>query len=318
MDAGLLGGLISAGATVIGAGGQAYASGKMNKRAEKFNREEAANQRAWNEKMQAQQNSWNMELWNKENEYNSPEAQVERLRAAGLNPLYYGLDGNGNASSLESAQALGYQRADAPNYANPLEGFGDIATKVAQVANIQADTAKKTQESLTEVQNREKIQAEIENTKQQYNNLVENEALTKVQRERAQKDLEWLDRINEATVGAQEAKTKLDSAQEKRILELLPGEKEMQKMSIEDFEHRWNKLDAEIANLAAQTGISKLDIENYALNHLSNGIMGSGISVQNIGKGLKGLAKKVKDITTKKAQDDSNYQGQGILAEDNR
>lgn len=309
--------VIAGGAAVIGAGINAAGQSKLNKRTMKFNAEQAEIQRQWSEAMADKQNAWNYERWLEQNEYNSPTAQYQRLRDAGLNPLFYGLDGTGNAGELTAAQPLGYERANMPNMANPMAPFGDLAMQIAQISNIQADTAKKGQETLTEIQQREKIMAEIENTKQQYNNLVESEALTKAQREKAQKDLEWLDRINTATVGAAEAKAKLDSATEKRILELLPGEKEIQKMEIEDFEHKWAKISAEIGKISKETGILDKDLENYALNHLSNGVMGSGISVQNIGKGLQKLADKVKDITTKKAQD-PNYQGEGILAEDNR
>lgn len=313
----ILDGIFNAVGSIAGGAIQNAGAKKRNREMMEFEREEAATQREWNEAMMDKQNAWNYEMWQKENEYNSPEAQYERLREAGLNPMFYGLDGTGNAGQLSSAEALGYQRASAPNLENPGAAFANTAMQIAQIANIQADTAKKGQETLTEVQQREKIMAEIENTKQQYNNLVENEALTKAQREKVQKDLEWLDRINTATVGAAEAKARLDSATEKRILELLPGEKEMQKMEIEDFEHRWAKISAEISKISKETGILDKDLENYALNHLSNGVMGSGISVQNIGKGLKKLSEKVKDITTKKAED-PNYQGEGILAEDNR
>lgn len=56
-----------------------------------------------------EQNDWNMMMWNKENEYNSPAAKLARLQAAGLNPLFYGLDGAGTASSLQSADLANQQ-----------------------------------------------------------------------------------------------------------------------------------------------------------------------------------------------------------------
>lgn len=48
---------------------------------------------------QAQQNQWNIEQWNRNNEYNTPENQVKRLQAAGINPYVSGLDGSGNSAS---------------------------------------------------------------------------------------------------------------------------------------------------------------------------------------------------------------------------
>ena len=44
-----------------------------------------------NERMQQRQNQWNLEQWNRNNAYNHPVAQMQRLKAAGLNPdLMYG------------------------------------------------------------------------------------------------------------------------------------------------------------------------------------------------------------------------------------
>ena len=39
-----------------------------------------------NERMQHEQNKWNLEQWNRNNAYNSPAAQMQRFKAAGLNP----------------------------------------------------------------------------------------------------------------------------------------------------------------------------------------------------------------------------------------
>lgn len=126
-DAALIGGL----ATVAAAGTSAIASGKMNKRAEKFNKEEAERQRQWNEAMAEKQNAWNYEMWLEQNKYNSPASQVERLRAAGLNPIYYGLDGS-SAGEITAAQPLGYERAEISNYANPIAAGLDAASTIAQ------------------------------------------------------------------------------------------------------------------------------------------------------------------------------------------
>lgn len=110
----------------------------QNRKNREFEREEAEKEREWNEKMFNETNAWNLEMWNKENEYNTPEAQVQRMRDAGLNPMYYGLDGAGSAGDVGSAQALGYERASVGNQVNPIEG----ALQMAQLAQIQAQTEK--------------------------------------------------------------------------------------------------------------------------------------------------------------------------------
>lgn len=55
------------------------------------------------------QNDWNIDQWNRENAYNSPSAKLMRMQEAGLNPLFYGLDGVNTASHLESADLANQQ-----------------------------------------------------------------------------------------------------------------------------------------------------------------------------------------------------------------
>lgn len=93
-------------------------------------------QMKWNEQMMDKQNAWSLNMWNKTNAYNTPAMQKERMLDAGMNPLYYGLDGS-SANGLESAQALGYQQANV-NFENPLQG----ALLKAQIENVQANTNK--------------------------------------------------------------------------------------------------------------------------------------------------------------------------------
>lgn len=68
--------------------------------------------RAWQSKLQqdqfARQSAWQEDMWKKQNEYNSPLAQINRLQAAGINPvasLYGGSAGSaaGNSQSLPNA-----------------------------------------------------------------------------------------------------------------------------------------------------------------------------------------------------------------------
>lgn len=274
--------LIKGAGTAIAGGASALAAGNLNRKNREFQQAEAEKQRAWNETMAEKQNAWNYEMWQKATEYDSPVNQVQRLRDAGLNPLFYGLDGNASQSAPTAAQPLGYERADAGNWANPVQSGLDAAIKVAQVSNIQADTAKKNEETLTETQRREKIQADIANAKQELQNMLAQEGLTNAQKDQIQKNIAWCDRLNEATIAEKEADAALKEWQKKRVEELLEGEKILQSKTIEDFDHKWEKIRAEIAKMAKETGVLALDIENYALNHASNGFMGTGLSLQNL------------------------------------
>lgn len=278
--------LVGAGATILGTGISAVGQSSLNKKTREFNREEAEKQRAWSEQMYNAQNSWNYERWQEQNAYNNPEAQVQRMRDAGLNPLFYGLDGS-SAGEVSSAQPLGYERAQLGALPNPFSGFGDTALKVAQIANIQANTAKTGEETLSEVQRRERIIADIDLAKQELNNMKSSQNLTDKQIEQIDRNLSWLDRLNEATIAEKESRSKLDDSQRKRIEELLDGEKLIQSKTAEDFDKRWQKIEYEIEKMSKETGILQKDIENYALNHASNGFMGTGLSLQNLFRAIK-------------------------------
>ena len=136
----------AAGGSIIGALG----SYLTNKQRMKFEQQEAEKQRIWNEQQAEKQNEWNLEQWNRTNEYNTASAQVQRLKDAGLNPMYYGIDGVA-AQPTQAAQPLGYDRASVPNIENPLAGVAstfmqakslqkDIEMKNAQIDKLKADT----------------------------------------------------------------------------------------------------------------------------------------------------------------------------------
>ncbi len=56
-----------------------------------------------NEDMQRRQNAWNLEQWHRNNAYNHPAAQMQRLKAAGLNPdLMYGQNAAGAMGNSSS------------------------------------------------------------------------------------------------------------------------------------------------------------------------------------------------------------------------
>lgn len=105
---------VAAGASLLSSGGQIYASGKMNKKT-----------REWNEKMYGLQRQDALEDWNLQNSYNSPEQQMARLRAAGLNPnLVYDNGATHTAAPVRSTDVKSWN-PETPNVA----GIGDAAIK---------------------------------------------------------------------------------------------------------------------------------------------------------------------------------------------
>lgn len=107
--------LIGAGVSGGSAGLSAISSGKMNRRALKynkwalqqqmaFNEQQAQLGRDWSEEMMSQQNEWNLEQWNRENKFNAPAAQRARLEAAGLNAAF-AMQGQGTIGMAGSGQS---------------------------------------------------------------------------------------------------------------------------------------------------------------------------------------------------------------------
>lgn len=94
-----------------------------------------------NRNNQEYQNQWNLNMWNEQNRYNTPAAQRQRLEDAGLNPIFYGLDGTGNAGALTSAPFTAVNGAPMSNSGQFLgQGIANASLQAAQVANIEAQT----------------------------------------------------------------------------------------------------------------------------------------------------------------------------------
>lgn len=217
---GVSGGLISG---VVGLGGQLLQNA--------YNARQADKERAWNERMMNEQNEWSLNMWNRTNEYNSPLAQRQRMEDAGLNPLYYGLDGS-SANGLESAQPLGYQRANMDNFSNPVAEGLSSAMQLAQIEQTKAQTTKIKSDT-------EKTSLESDFLRQTLDARVEGEklanALTKEQIEQvktAKKQMEaTISKLIEETKSEKERQNLLawqvavQKATEKQITELLPLQK---------------------------------------------------------------------------------------------
>ena len=121
----------------------------------------AKKQREWSEKMMDKQNDWSLMMWNKTNEYNSPINQIARLENAGLNPLYYGLDGS-SANALESAAPLNYERAsDTINLGNPVDAYQSTASFNKQLEVMEAQ--KKDLEASANLKNSQKSGNDLDN-----------------------------------------------------------------------------------------------------------------------------------------------------------
>lgn len=112
--------LAGIGSAIAGAG-SVISSGQQAKVA----RENTDKTIAANKKMAEYQYSKDLEMWNQGNKYNSPSAQMDRLKAAGLNPnLVYG---SGSAAGNTSGQLPKYNAPTVDyNYKPPVDIGGAI------------------------------------------------------------------------------------------------------------------------------------------------------------------------------------------------
>lgn len=139
---------IGAGASIVSDIANLFGQSKANKDAQK-----------WQEKMYGQQRADALKDWAAQNEYNSPKAQMQRLRDAGLNPnLVYG---SGNAIS-PSAQIRSSSPGSYQPKAPTFSGVAAAGDKFMQIYDLRQRKAEAdltaSQQTLVEDQ-RKQIQA---------------------------------------------------------------------------------------------------------------------------------------------------------------
>lgn len=90
--------------------------------------------------------SKDLEMWNRQNQYNSPEAQMARMQAAGLNPnMIYGSGSSGaagNASQMPkyNAPTVQYNYKPIVDIPQMLAIYQDFRMRQAQIDNVKAGT----------------------------------------------------------------------------------------------------------------------------------------------------------------------------------
>ena len=148
---------ITAGAQVLNTGINAMAQSNLNKKTQK-----------WNEKIMAQQRQQSLADWTMQNEYNSPQAQMARLKSAGLNPnLIYGKVDN-SSQAVRSTDVKSWQPTAPRIDLNPgqiMSSYFDTKMKVAQTNNLEVQNTNLALEALYKSAMIEKIQSETATNK---------------------------------------------------------------------------------------------------------------------------------------------------------
>jgi len=120
-----------------------------------------------NRQMAEYQYSKDLEMWNRQNEYNNPQSQMERFKAAGLNPnLIYGQGNAGNASTLPKYSAPTIKkRAGLPDIQGVIPAYQDYELKQAQTDNVTANTRLQEEKATSEAVNRAMGQFHLDKNK---------------------------------------------------------------------------------------------------------------------------------------------------------
>ena len=154
--------IIAAGIGAVAGGAQAAATGKMNRKSRKFQRE----------------------MFDKTNKYNSPLEQRKRLEAAGLNPnLVYGSSSGGVAGTASQPSKPDFDTPEYGKIAAPIQGGVmdyynaksiQAATDVndAREENIKQDTVNKGIDSVNKAVNAASGQISLKQKRQLYENTI--------------------------------------------------------------------------------------------------------------------------------------------------
>lgn len=146
---GLWDGIGSAGLGFLGGLFQGGFNYRAQKEANATNLQIARETNAANRKLSEYEWNKNLEMWNLQNQYNSPAAQMQRYKDAGLNPnLVYGQGSSGNATTLPKYSAptmqpvtVNPQLLRLENALGVLGNYMDYRIKSAQEEQIKAQTA---------------------------------------------------------------------------------------------------------------------------------------------------------------------------------
>ena len=147
-----------------------------------WSRESLGLQNSFAREMFEATNRQNKKFWHMKNQYNSPEAQMERFKEAGLNPnLIYGRGSDGAASPV-TASAPATPKRDMPDFQAVsamqmpnLGQYADLSVRMAQKDAIEAQTALTNQRAATEA-----VNTAIRTNERQYSGLYHQYRMSKM------------------------------------------------------------------------------------------------------------------------------------------
>lgn len=216
----LLGSLIGAGAGMI----QASQERKFNAEQAELNREFQTSER------EAAQD-WNLEQWNRENEYNTPEAQMKRMVAAGINPNIAAQAIGGNATSPGQVRTSGQagSQASAPGSVagSLMDIVGNSVNTMWQNINQQRDAEGKETDNAWKDRLYGK---QMEEADARITDMLSNAAKNDQDRKNAEETGKWIAQRSEAEI-------------------------KVMNQTLTNLKKEWDQMDAEIKKTEVETGV---------------------------------------------------------------
>lgn len=282
----LLNTVVSSAAGLVGQGINAWSQGSMNKKTRKFS-----------ESMYDKQRKDNLSDWERQNAYNSPAAQMQRLKDAGLNPnLVYGKGADNISAPVGKADIKSWDpkapQFDLQGVTNAgLAQYNNFALKDAQLDNLLTQNTVNTQKGLLtqaqqmgEIMRTSKTKFDLDLASELRTNSLQfaSEQLRKMQADTAYQISE--NERRELLTGK--------SLQESfyRILQ-------MREQTANTVQER-QRIQAQIRNLNSQTNLNQLEAQLNAQGIYRGDPMLARIAGRILGSPNDSIQEKVKDFFT--------------------
>lgn len=122
--------IVSGGASLLGG----LFGSSSSKKAAKMQLQAVRETNALNKELAFQQNEWNLQQWNRQNNYNTPLAQMQRYRDAGINPYFAAgnITGGNAEGTLSSADLANQQPVTSPLQGQSGQIFGNALSQAGQ------------------------------------------------------------------------------------------------------------------------------------------------------------------------------------------
>lgn len=235
--------------SLAGQGINALTQGSMNRKT-----------REYNEKMYAKQRADSISDWNMQNSYNSPQSQMARLKAAGLNPnLVYGEGSVANNSALPRQVSQDSWKPEAPRFdlggaaTTSLSTYYDVQIKEAQANNLKATNAVLQQDALLKAA---QTAATVQGTSKSQFDLGQAQTLSQYIIEQARANLRATTTTTDLAISANER------AATKQTQDLAKGVEEILSMRLgrAKTQEEIRLITEQMRNLRADLRLKELDI----------------------------------------------------------